>query len=300
MMTVKLQNYIQLAGQTAAQVTKNPDNWTGFLTTASRLYRYPFPDQLMIHAQRPKATACAGYDLWNKRMGRYVRRGSKGIGLVGISRGGYPKLRYVFDVVDTGKKNESASLFQWQYKEEYRGIVTKALEERFSISGEKGLVYQLEMVAVKLANDFWKNFHKDIMYECEGSFLEGLDEQQVSVRFRLAAAASISYVFLVDESDLYKNLFLYTKMRNVAGLSTADAQKSSDMFAKCRYLDEITGGRGIVFATGTPISNSMTEMYSIQRYLQYDRLQEMGMGQFDSWASRFGETITALDIACQL
>ena len=86
-------------------------------------------------------------------------------------------------------------------------------------------------------------------------------------------------------------------MRNVAGLSTADAQKSSDMFAKCRYLDETTGGRGIVFATGTPISNSMTEMYSIQRYLQYDRLQEMGMGQFVSWASRFGETTTALELA---
>lgn len=104
-------------------------------------------------------------------------------------------------------------------------------------------------------------------------------------------------MMFVDESDLYKNLFLYTKMRNVAGLSTADAQKSSDMFAKCRYMDEITGGRGIVFATGTPISNSMTEMYSIQRYLQYDRLQEMGMGQFDSWASRFGETVTALELA---
>ena len=86
-------------------------------------------------------------------------------------------------------------------------------------------------------------------------------------------------------------------MRNVAGLSTTDAQKSSDMFAKCRYLDEITKGRGIIFATGTPISNSMTEMYSIQRYLQYDRLQQMGMTHFDSWASRFGETTTALELA---
>ena len=104
-------------------------------------------------------------------------------------------------------------------------------------------------------------------------------------------------MMFVDESDNYKNLFLYTKMRNVAGLSTTDAQKSSDMFAKCRYLDEITKGRGIVFATGTPISNSMTEMYSIQRYLQYDRLQEMGMTHFDSWASRFGETTTALELA---
>ena len=104
-------------------------------------------------------------------------------------------------------------------------------------------------------------------------------------------------MMFVDESDNYKNLFLYTKMRNVAGLSTTDAQKSSDMFAKCRYLDEITKNRGVVFATGTPISNSMTEMYTIQRYLQFDRLQEMGMGHFDCWASRFGETVTALELA---
>ena len=101
----------------------------------------------------------------------------------------------------------------------------------------------------------------------------------------------------VDESDFYKNLFMVTKMRNVAGLSTTDAQKSSDMFAKCRYLDEITGNRGVIFATGTPISNSMTEMFTIHRYLQYDRLQEMGMGHFDCWASRFGETATVLELA---
>ena len=101
----------------------------------------------------------------------------------------------------------------------------------------------------------------------------------------------------VDESHNYKNLFLYTKMRNVAGLSTTDAQKSSDMFAKCRYMDEITGSRGVVFATGTPVSNSMTELYTIQRYLQYERLQELNMTHFDCWASRFGETVTALELA---
>ena len=101
----------------------------------------------------------------------------------------------------------------------------------------------------------------------------------------------------VDESDNYKNLFLYTKMRNVAGLSTTDAQKSSDMFAKCRYMDELTGNRGNIFATGTPVSNSMTELYTIQRYLQYDRLREFGMLHFDCWASRFGETVTALELA---
>ncbi len=104
-------------------------------------------------------------------------------------------------------------------------------------------------------------------------------------------------MMFVDESDNYKNLFLYTKMRNVAGLSTSDAQKSSDMFAKCQYLDEITGGRGIVFATGTPISNSITEMYTVQRYLQYNRLQELGLVHFDTWASTFGETTTALELA---
>ena len=194
-MATKLQNYIQLAGQTAAQVTKNPQNWVGFLNTVSNVYRYTFPDQLMIHSQRPKATACAEFDLWTRRMNRHIRRGSKGIGLVTV-RNGYPKIRYVFDIGDTELKRNSASLFQWRYKEEYRGIVTKALEEQFGVSGEKGLVYQLEMIAVNMANGYWKNYHKDIMYECEGSFLEELEEPEVSVEFRLTAAASISYVLL--------------------------------------------------------------------------------------------------------
>jgi N12 class adenine-specific DNA methylase/uncharacterized coiled-coil protein SlyX len=101
----------------------------------------------------------------------------------------------------------------------------------------------------------------------------------------------------VDEADFYKNLFLYTKMRNVAGLSPTEAQKSSDLFAKCRYLDELTGGRGVIFATGTPISNSMTEMYTMQRYLQYETLRKNGLQHFDCWASTFGETVTAIELA---
>ena len=101
----------------------------------------------------------------------------------------------------------------------------------------------------------------------------------------------------VDESHFYKNLFLTTKMRNVAGLSTSEAQKSSDMFGKCRYLDEITGGRGVIFATGTPLSNSMTEMYTLMRYLQYNTLQQKGLTHFDAWASTFGETTTAIELA---
>lgn len=101
----------------------------------------------------------------------------------------------------------------------------------------------------------------------------------------------------VDESHSFKNLFLYTKMRNVAGISQTDAHKSSDMFMKCRYMDELTGGRGITFATGTPVSNSMTELYTIMRYLQYDTLMRMGMGHFDSWAATFGETVTAIELS---
>lgn len=101
----------------------------------------------------------------------------------------------------------------------------------------------------------------------------------------------------VDEVHAYKNLFLTTKMRNVAGLSTSEAQKSTDMFLKCRYMDELTGGRGVIFATGTPISNSMTEMYTMQRYLQYGTLQRNNMTHFDAWASTFGETSTAIELA---
>ena len=101
----------------------------------------------------------------------------------------------------------------------------------------------------------------------------------------------------VDESHNYKNLFLYTKMRNVGGIAQTDAQKSTDLFMKCRYLDEITGGKGIVFATGTPVSNSMAELYTIQRYLQYDTLKKNDLEHFDNWASTFGETVTAIELA---
>lgn len=101
----------------------------------------------------------------------------------------------------------------------------------------------------------------------------------------------------MDEAHSYKNLFLYTKMRNVAGLSATDAQKSSDMLLKCRYIDEITGGKGVVFATGTPVSNSMTELFTMMRYLQHDTLRERDLTHFDCWASTFGETTTAIELA---
>lgn len=195
-MTAKLQSYIQLAGQTAAQVTKDPKNWVKFLNTASRVYRYPFHEQLMIHAQRPQATACASFEVWNRRMRRSIRRGSKGIGLVNVNRRGYPGMRYVFDIKDTVKRQDSSTPFLWQYKEGYQDIVAKALEERFGIPGSYGLVDQFQCIADKLAQDYWENHHKDIIYECEGSRLEELDELSIGSKFRLAVAVSISYVLI--------------------------------------------------------------------------------------------------------
>ena len=192
-MNTKLRNYIQLAGQTAARVTKNPGNWTGFLDTASRIYRYPFPDQLLIHAQRPKVTACAPYDIWNRRMRRYIRRGSKGIGLIRV-KNGYPRLRYVFDLADTGVKEDSYTPWLWEYKEGYQDIVIKALEDRFGISGEYGLADQLQRVAGQLAKDFWEDHHKDIVYECDGSRLEELDEHSIGLKFQIVMTVSVSYV----------------------------------------------------------------------------------------------------------
>ncbi|BAL00234.1 putative helicase [Oscillibacter valericigenes Sjm18-20] len=157
--------------------------------------------------------------------------------------------------------------------------ITDGIDEVQSSGGERFTVKQLERTRKGL--------------EARLEKLQASDRKDDVVTFEQLGCDRM----FVDESDNYKNLFLYTKMRNVAGLSTTDAQKSSDMFAKCRYLDELTGNRGTVFATGTPISNSMTEMYTIQRYLQYDRLRDMNMTHFDCWASRFGETTTALELA---
>lgn len=194
LMNTKLKNYIQLAGQTASKVTKSSKDWTFFLKTASRLYRYSFPDQLLIHAQRPKATACAEFDVWSGRMERHICRGSKGIALVHVNRNGYPKLCYVFDIKDTEERENSNPLFQWKYKEEYREVVTAALAERFDISEYRGFAELLGLTAIKLVNNYWIKYNSDIMRESAGSRMEGLDESEFSLRFRLAACASVAYI----------------------------------------------------------------------------------------------------------
>ena len=157
--------------------------------------------------------------------------------------------------------------------------IEEAIEEAKEQAGEHFTVKQLEKLRKTLKQKLEK--------------LQASDRKDDVVTFEQLGVDRL----FVDESQNYKNLFLYTKMRNVAGLSTSEAQKSSDMFGKCRYLDEITGGRGVIFATGTPISNSMTEMYTLMRYLQYNTLQQKGLTHFDAWASTFGETTTAIELA---
>ena len=630
-MPSKTEEYLALAQRTANGLTRYWESWTAYLTTASRLYKYPFADQLMIYAQRPDATACADYDVWNNRMNRYVRRGSKGIALLDESSG-FPRLHYVFDVSDTGVRRNSRDPEVWQYNDDLKQPVSEMLAATYGISGER-VSQQLADIAGKLVADYWDNNGGDIRAIVDGSLLMDYDEAGVEMQFKSAAAISVTYTLLErcgfeptgwfdkgdfqaiynfstpdavfalgaavsdmsrevlrniertvkttirrrnaersqyeyeqqerdlldrrglpapepdfepapeaagqvrqaapdvpdepspgavqhdaperepvpdsdrtgadrgsdegasddrtageepgpgqrEESDAvgsaheqpagagrgsdsdgvdlqlsfldaaipteaqqiehidraesekspsafvlsqaeienelrkhgsgfqdgkqriielyqtqpdrklrakalakeygigghsqdfldgssgfvnhdgkglefdhysdhqkftlswtqiekYIDLMIqsdryltdkekehraavqeaerqlpmldgdaaaeynalkeqYTKMRNVAGLSTSEAQKSSDMFGKCRYLDEITGGRGVIFATGTPISNSMTEMYTLMRYLQYNTLQQKGLTHFDAWASTFGETTTAIELA---
>ena len=449
-MPSKTEEYLALAQRTANGLTRYWESWTAYLTTASRLYKYPFADQLMIYAQRPDATACADYDVWNNRMNRYVRRGSKGIALLDESSG-FPRLHYVFDVSDTGVRRNSRDPEMWQYNDDLKQPVSEMLAATYGISGER-VSQQLADIAGKLVADYWDNNGGDMnpeinlrehqrnavahvlygyntllahevgagkSFEMAASAMElkrlglcqkslfvvpnHLTEQWASEFLRLypnakllvtskkdfepgnrkkfcariatgdydaviighsqfekiplsaerqerliqeqmdeieeaieEAKAQVGEHFtvkqleklrkslkqkleklqgtdrkddvvtfeqlgvdrlFVDESQAFKNLYLYTKMRNVAGLSTSEAQKSSDMFGKCRYLDEITGGRGVIFATGTPLSNSMTEMYTLMRYLQYNTLQQKGLTHFDAWASTFGETTTAIELA---
>ena len=157
--------------------------------------------------------------------------------------------------------------------------ITHGIEELKYQRGEQFSIKQLERTRKQLENRLSK--------------LEAEERKDDVVTFEQLGVDRL----YVDEAHSFKNLFLYTKMRNVAGLSQTESQKSSDMFLKCRYMDEITGGKGIVFATGTPVSNSMTELYTMQRYLQYGTLQQKSMSHFDAWASTFGETTTAIELA---
>ena len=193
-MPTKAEMYAQMAEKVVVQLTGSWQEWAGFLTTAARLYKYPFHEQLMIYAQRPDATACAEYDLWNNRMGRYVRRGSKGIALVDDS-GDRPRLRYVFDISDTGTREHSRTPWLWTLNEEHTAPVMAMLERNYDVSGGD-LAQQLADVSAKLAEEYWADHRRDILPIVDGSFLEEYDEYNIEVQFKSAATVSITYALM--------------------------------------------------------------------------------------------------------
>ena len=193
-MPSKTEEYLALAQRTANGLTRYWESWTDYLTTASRLYKYPFADQLMIYAQRPDATACADFDIWNNRMNRYVRRGAKGIALLDESSG-FPRLHYVFDVSDTGVRRNSRDPEVWQYNDDLKQPVSEMLSKTYGISGER-VSQQLADVAGKLVADYWDNNGGDIRAIVDGSLLMNYDEAGVEMQFKSAAAISVTYTLL--------------------------------------------------------------------------------------------------------
>ena len=236
-MPSKLQSYMQMADEAQRQITGSFRGWTSFLSTAARLYKYPYAEQVMIHAQRPDATACAEYDFWNEKMGRYVRRGSKGIALIDNS-GERPRLRYVFDVADTGRTERGRSPYLWELREEYKDAVSAMLENRYDVAGADRLADQLERIAAQLADEYWNDYKRDILAIVDDSFLYGYDDFNVGVAFCSAATVSITYSLMsrcgLDpeshfEHEDFLNIFDFNTPEAAAELGTAVSRISGQV-----------------------------------------------------------------------
>ena len=239
-MVSKAAFYTQMAEEAAKQVTGSREQWTAFLTTAARLYKYPYNEQLMIYKQRPDATACAEYDLWNNTMRRYVRRGSKGIALVDLT-GERPRLRYVFDVSDTGARANSRPVNLWSMKGEYLPAVRDALERAYGVEAGMGLDGQLDTIASRLADEYWEDNRRQILDIVDDSFLYGYDEFNVGVSFRRAAEASIRYMLYSRcvedpqeyfEPEDFMDVFDFNTQAASNVLGTAVSEISSQVFRK--------------------------------------------------------------------
>lgn len=199
----KVQSYAILSGDTARQITASREQWTDFLRLAGRLYKYPFAEQLLIYAQRPEAEACAEYDFWNNRMQRYVRRGSKGIALIDES-GSQPRLKYVFDISDTGGRRKP---YLWQYDEEkHQDVVGAALEREYGVSAENGLAGQLRSIAAEMAEEYWQQNQEDILAEVYGSALSRLPKEDIAASYLEAAEVGIAYT-LLSRCGLEPNIY---------------------------------------------------------------------------------------------
>ena len=238
-MMTKTAYYMQMAQEAAAQITGSKEQWTAFLTTSARLYKYPFAEQLMIYKQRPEATACAEYDLWNDRMNRYVKRGSKGIALLDM-RGEQPKLRYVFDVADTGERKNSRPVQLWKMNAEHEQPIIRALDAAFDVpAGAGSLENHIMEAAERLARDYWEENRRQISDIVADSYLEGYDELNIGASFKRAAAVSIAYsVFTrtVGNADDYfehedfLDIFDFNTQAAANVLGTAVSEMSSQIF----------------------------------------------------------------------
>ena len=232
----KTEEYLALAQRTANGLTRYWESWTDYLTTASRLYKYSFADQLMIYAQRPDATACADFDIWNNRMNRYVRRGAKGIALLDESSG-FPRLHYVFDVSDTGVRRNSRDPEVWQLGPDLVQPVSEMLSKTYGISGER-VSQQLADVAGKLVADYWDNNGGDIRAIVDGSFLMDYDDAGQELQFKSAAAISIMYTILERcgfepegyfDRDDFQAIYDFSTPDAVYALGTAVSECSRDV-----------------------------------------------------------------------
>ena len=235
-MPSKAEFYRQMAEQVSTRLVGSWQEWTAFLSTAARLYKYPFHEQMMIYAQRPDATACAEYDLWNEKMGRYVRRGSKGIALVDDS-GDKPRLRYVFDISDTGTREHSRTPWLWQLEEQHIGPVSAMLERSYGVAGDD-LAQQLTDVAGKLASEYWDEHQQDFRYIVDGSFLEEYDDLNIEVQFKAAATVSIAYALMsrcgLDTEQYFQHedfmpIFDFNTPATVGALSAAVSQMNQQV-----------------------------------------------------------------------
>ena len=232
----KTQEYLNLAQQTAKELTRYWENWSDYLTTASRLYKYSFADQLMIYAQRPDATACADFDIWNNRMNRYVRRGSKGIALLDESSG-FPRLHYVFDVSDTGVRRNSRDPEVWQLGPDLVQPVSEMLAREYGVYHER-LSQQISDLTGKLVDSYWDNNSNDILDIVDGSFLMDYDEAGQEFQFKSAAAISILYTVLERcglepdghfDRDDFQAIFSFSTPAAVYALGTAVSECSRDV-----------------------------------------------------------------------
>lgn len=219
-MATKLQLISELSAQTADRITDSVEGWKSYLDTAARLYKYSFSDQLLIYAQRPDATACAEMELWNNKMRRWVKPGSKGIALIRENAGGRPRLSYVFDVADTKPVRGARMPYLWEMREEHHAAVLSSLESLHGETQGEDFGERLMELAARAVGESYRECLHDLAYDLEDSFLEGMDELNVEVRFRNTLTASVQYTLLA-RCGLDPSLYLEDDdLRGITDFST--------------------------------------------------------------------------------